>query len=101
MPSPAGDRYHGRVMWVLTLAVLAATALAVRSWRTTRAMEPELRFLRARVRELSARLGSVERSAGAARSEPAANRSVLAAKSVADEDEPDADHGARDPRTVH
>ena len=88
-------------MWVLVLATLAATALAVRSWRTTRAMESELRFLRARVRELSARLGSVERSASAAPSEPVANRSVLAAKRVADEDDPEADGGARGPRTVH
>ena len=87
-------------MWVLVLAALAATALGVRSWRTTRALEPELRFLRARVRELSARLESVERSR-AAPSEPVANRSVLAAKRVADEDDPEADGGARGPRTVH
>ena len=64
-------------------------------------MEPELRFLRARVRELSARLASVERSAGAAKSEPVANRSVLAAKAVADDDDPEADGGAQGPRTVH
>lgn len=88
-------------MWVLVLAALAATALGVRSWRTTRALEPELRFLRARVRELSTRLESVERSAGAAPGEPVANRSVLAAKRVVDEDEPEADGGARGPRTVH
>jgi hypothetical protein len=88
-------------MWVLVLATLTATALAVRSWRGSRAMESELRFLRARVRELSARLASVEQSARAARSEPVANRSVLAAKGLADEEDPEADHGARGPRTVH
>jgi hypothetical protein len=88
-------------MWVLVIAALTATALAVRSWRETRAMESELRFLRARVRELSARLRSVEQSAGAAKSERVANSSVVAAKGFADEEDPEAENGARGPRTVH
>jgi len=81
------------------LAILALVgAAAAGSWRARRAAAVELRALRARVRELSARLTSMERSA-------AGSGRVGGAEPVlrpqARGEEPDASQPPRGPRTVH
>ncbi len=76
------------------IAVLAlAGAVAVGSWRARRALQPELRALRAQVRELSARLASLDRvrSGRVGGAEPVP-------RAQAPEDDPQVVRGSR---TVH
>jgi hypothetical protein len=77
------------------LALVAAAAVGARHAR--RAVEPELRSLRLRVRELSTRLAAVERSAGSGRI--AGAEPVVRPPSRQEErDEPQPEPGSR---TVH
>ena len=87
-------------MWVLALTTVLAAALAVRSWRHARAMARELVHLRARVRELSARLATAERRAVTRVEEPAAP--VPAQRGAGAEDD-DVERAGDEPgtRTVH
>jgi type II secretory pathway pseudopilin PulG len=56
------------VVLASVIAILAlAGAAAVGSWLARRAVDAELAALRARVRDLSARLASAERTAGSGR----------------------------------
>lgn len=84
---------------VSAIAILAlAGAAAAGSWWARREAELELRALRGRLRELSARLATMEQSAaGSGRVGGAAP--VLRAQARAEE--PAASEPGRGPRTVH
>jgi len=81
------------------LAILALVgAVAIGERRARRALDPELRALRARVRELSARLASMERSAAGTGRVGGAEPVPRRASRGDDDQEPQPTPGSR---TVH
>ncbi len=86
-------------MWTIAASAVfgAAAVLALHVARSQQRLSRELRVLRLRLRELSERIGSVERSVGEATTQAEVAGTVLLEKGIADAEELEAARRRFDP----